>query len=626
MGNAPSVETDAAQLKEELAEMHRSLQALSVRCSPPPVLLRDQFLVDNVIVDTRKDVQVLLGPVVGKIEFQRARVLLEVDRHARVTAFVSTFDAVTNTMVELPQLRCAVQCQANQPTAFVIERLVPGKRYSVTFGGIKSEDVAAKRCNFRTQTLEHGNKLSIVVVSGDNVYDLESGERNLWKDVRKRVEQEEAPTVLHLGGQVAMKRMFDQAVQLLVLYANGFSGDRADRMDWPTMEAKATEILRSAYRSQWTLSPDLQFVLANACNLMMWSDGDIYPQFSTRDEFFIDHEQPTLRMQVIRTVTRCARRLFHEYQRQLWDNNMKQLIEYEMQLCEVSEKALASMGQIFTITHKIPNVTDELAILKKRHDIDGARRVDKHLRALEAEKAKMEKQMISFNQLLAPQRGEEFLFEVGRIAVLVLDLRSSRLEPGGSQARENDLLSNLQWRFVEETLERSDIQLLVVCSEVPIIGDIQDGGSPTTAAAGVTETRWDANSTSQSRLLSQLFDWKLQQPNRQFVVLAGANEVRCYARMSIKDTKLRVNAEQYTVGAISAKAHAKMIPRRNGLLYDRFEFEHCEDISNVRCFLELKLESSQGAQSNVIEVCRGGQDKDGDNLAKKLTETPKYLA
>ncbi|RLN20573.1 hypothetical protein BBO99_00005672 [Phytophthora kernoviae] len=252
MGNASSFETQAdatpTQLKEELAEMHRSLQALSVCCSSPPVLLPNQILLDGVIVDTRKDVQVLLGPVVGKIEFQRARILLEVDRRAIVTAFVSTLDAMTNSM---------------------------------------------------------------------------------------RVEQGEAPIILHLGGQVAMERMFDQAVQLLLLYADGLSGDGVDRMNWLAMEEKATEILRSAYRSQWTLSPDLQFALANAGNLMMWSDGDIYPQFSTREEFFIDHEQPTLRMQVIRTVTRCARRLFHEYQRQLWDDNMRQLIEREVRIYQL---------------------------------------------------------------------------------------------------------------------------------------------------------------------------------------------------------------------------------------------------------------------------------------------------
>jgi hypothetical protein len=242
------------------------------------------------------DVKVVLGPVVGKVEFQRARVLLEVNRRAEVTAHVSTLDAVTNTMVEVPQLRVAVHCEADRPAVFVLDRLVPGKSYTVTFGGVRKEDVEAKRARFRTQSLEHGSRLSAAVVSGDNVYDLESGEANMWKDVRERVERREVHMVLHLGGQVAMKRMFDKAVQLLLLHGEGLLSGAAGQSDWAMMEAKASDVLRSAYRTQWTLSPTLAFVLANASNLMMWSDEDVYPQFTTRDEFFIDHEQPTLRV------------------------------------------------------------------------------------------------------------------------------------------------------------------------------------------------------------------------------------------------------------------------------------------------------------------------------------------
>ncbi|KAG6622977.1 uncharacterized protein IUM83_12305 [Phytophthora cinnamomi] len=394
MGNAPSGEMEPARLKEELADMHRSLQALSFHCRPPPALRSGQISVDNVIVSTRKDVKVVLGPVVGKVEFQRARVLLEVNRRAVVTAHVSTLDAATNSMVELPQLQVAVQCEADRPAVFVLERLVPGKSYTVTFGGIRREDVESQRGSFRTQSLEHGDALNVVVVSGDNVYDIESGEANLWKDVRERVEHEETQVVLHLGGQVAMGRMFDKAVQLLLLYGQGLSSDGAEQPDWSMMEAKALDVLRSTYRSQWTLSTNLKFVLANACNLMMWSDADVYLRFTTRDEFYIDHEQPTLQMQVVRTVTRCGRRLFHEYQRQLWDNDFKQLVEREVELLAISEKALSTTAQIFALSNQIPKTAEELELQKKRHEIEGARRVEKNLRALEAEKVKLEKQLL----------------------------------------------------------------------------------------------------------------------------------------------------------------------------------------------------------------------------------------
>ncbi|EEY62294.1 uncharacterized protein PITG_14227 [Phytophthora infestans T30-4] len=604
MGNAASGETEPARLKEELADMQRSLQALSARCRPPPVLRPGQLSIDNMIIGTREEVKVVLGPVVGKVEFQRARVLLEVNRRAVVTAHVSTLDAATNAMVEVPQCRLSVQCEADQPAVFTFYRLVPGKRYAVTFGGLRKEDVEASRARFQTQSLEHGNRLNVVAVSGDNVYDLESGETTLWREIRERVEQRETQIVLHLGGQVAMERMFDKAVQLLLLHGEGLSYSATD---WLTMETKATDILRSAYRTQWMLAPNLKFVLANSSNLMIWDDADIYPRFTTRDEFYIDHEQPTLLMQVIRTVTRCARRLYHEYQRQLWDDDFKQLIERE---------ALASTAQIFALSNQIPKAVEELELQKKRHDIDGARRVEKNLRAVEAEKVKLEKQLVSYNQLLAPQRGEEFLYQVGSIGILVLDLRSSRLEPGGSQARENELLSNVQWRFIDETLENADIRLLLVCSETPLIDDaVLDEGSSVDARSGEVATSWSANSAAQTRLLSQLFDWKVQQPSRQFVVLAGANPVRCFAQMRVKDAKLRTEAEQVTVGAISAAPHGSEIPKRSGLVHGRFEFEHLGDVINQKCFVELKVES--GPRS-VVEMNRIGKDQHSENLPKVL--------
>ncbi|KAG6971192.1 hypothetical protein JG688_00004533, partial [Phytophthora aleatoria] len=391
MGNAASGETEPTRLKEELADMHRSLQALSMRCRPPPVLRPGQILVDNVIISTREDVKVVLGPVVGKVEFQCARVLLEVNRRAVVTAHVSTLDVATNSMVEVPQYRVPVQCEADQPAIFKFDWLVPGKRYTVAFEGVRKGDVERNRASFQTQSLEHGNRLDVVAVSGDNVYDLQSGETTLWKDVRERVELGETQIVLHLGGQVAMERMFDKAVQLLLLHGEGLTNDATD------------------------------------CNLMMWNDADIYPRFTTRNEFYIDHEQPTLRAEML----------------------------------VIAEKALASTAQIFALSNQIPKTAEELELLKKRHDIESARRVEKNLRALEAEKAKLEKHLVSYNQLLAPQRGEEFLFEIGSIGILALDLRSSRLEPGGSQARENVPLSNVQWQFIEETLENANIQLLL---------------------------------------------------------------------------------------------------------------------------------------------------------------------
>lgn len=365
--------TQAARFKTELGEMQRVLQTL--HGSPPALLLPHQLALDGVVVscdsgelgciasiattsllsgyNVASGVRVLVGPVVGKVGFDSARVLLEVSARARITCHVSAINALTSEVAELPQCRCVLSAEAQQPAVFRIERLSPGREYRFCFSGIRREDAGTRRGSFRTPTLESGeSEFRVIAVSGDDPADLQAGERSVWGSVRERVEHKTANCVLHLGGQVAMKRMFDYASLLLLQHGSSLSRDNDGAVDWRRMEARAVEVLRGAYRTQWSLSSDVQFVLANASNLMIWSDADVYPLFTTRKEFYINHDQPTLQvrirlwcitdysrrlthrmllqMQVLRTVTRCARRLYHEYQRQLWDDDMELVFEREV--------------------------------------------------------------------------------------------------------------------------------------------------------------------------------------------------------------------------------------------------------------------------------------------------------
>lgn len=243
-------------------------------------------------------VRVLLGPVIGKVEFESARILLEVNTRTAVTCHVSIRNSIANAMTELPQCRTTMTCEPNRPTAFRVSRLLPGRDYRFAFSGVAPEDVELCRGSFTTPTLETGaSELRAVVMSGDDPFGLDAGEFDLWRDVRKRVEDKSAHVVLHLGGQVALKRMFDYSCLLLLHHANSTeNAAETSGGHWKRLEERAVDILRDAYRAQWTRSSDIRFVLANASNLMMWSDADVYPGFTTRREFFIDHGQPTLQV------------------------------------------------------------------------------------------------------------------------------------------------------------------------------------------------------------------------------------------------------------------------------------------------------------------------------------------
>lgn len=335
MGNAPSADemARASALQEQLAELERAAQRLSSSdggAHSHPVLPH-QLRVDGCVISTRAGtlrravwremmaaqrwycmnltsvclycvciaavgVRVLVGPVVGKVSFTSARILLEVDVDALVTCHVSVLNTLDREMHELSQCMLSVRCMAGRPAAFYVKRLLPGRDYKVSFGGIDMRDVAARSGGFRTPSLETVSAVHAVAVSGNNLYDMARCEANLWKDVKRLVATKSVLLVVHLGGQVVMERMFDQSCALLMRHA---SITASKVPNWQAIEAQAMETMRSAYRTQWNAMPDLRFVLAHTSNLMIWSDMDVYPAFTTRREFYIDHEKPTIQVRLV---------------------------------------------------------------------------------------------------------------------------------------------------------------------------------------------------------------------------------------------------------------------------------------------------------------------------------------
>lgn len=278
----------------------------------------------------------------------------------------------------------------------------------------------------------------------------------------------------------------------------------------------------------------------------------------------------------------------------------------------MAESALASAGRIFRLSQQITKVAQELELQKQRREIEGARRVDRQLRSLEAEKVKFEKQLVSYNQALTPQRGEEFVYCVGSIAVFMMDLRSSRIEPGGAQAADNAILSTSQWDYFERTLERETTRLVVLCMELPLVSiGLRSPKSAVTTSENnqsniedaVNVMTWSNSGDAQTHLLSTLFEWKLEHPNRQFVILTGGSDAGSLsATTSIKDTKLRTEAAQYVTGAITCSPTKSLHLETNtrvGSLHNRFEFEHVLVEPSKKGFLTLSVTNDTGGTHRI---------------------------
>lgn len=170
------------------------------------------------------------------------------------------------------------------------------------------------------------------------------------------------------------------------------------------------------------------------------------------------------------------------------------------------------------------------------------------------------------------------MWTLGPLTVLMIDLRSARLEPGGSQAADNELLSNLQWEFIEKVLESDTMQFLIVCSECPLVYDVPSADDINENSSSFEDLskreKYTWTGSNQARLLSILFEWKMQHLNRQFVVLAGATKNGFSAKTCIKDVNLRTDAYQYATGAMISMPSTQQMTCVDGLLHDRFSFEH----------------------------------------------------
>lgn len=297
----------------------------------------------------------------------------------------------------------------------------------------------------------------------------------------------------------------------------------------------------------------------------------------------------------------------------------------QVEMIAVAESALESAGKTYKLSLQIPKVAQDLELQKQRRDIEGARRVEKQLRSLEADKLKLEKQLVSFNQLLEPQRGEEFVYNLGSLSILLLDTRSARIEPGGSQAADNPILSPTQWGFIDQVLEQSETRMVVVCTESPLIDNELLGGSPGHKGDA---TAWSNNSDSQARLLAMLFEWKLEQPNRQFALVAGGGHYGLVkSRSKIKDLQLRTDAFQYAVGQVTAGSRPQILlgltdtsklPSSTLLTLhnNRFQIEHSYSRIDQKGFAIVSLKSGLNTDTPSINVEFYDLQEDSSGLAR----------
>lgn len=179
-----------------------------------------------------------------------------------------------------------------------------------------------------------GAMMRIVAVSGDNVRRRQN--TDLWQELAEmmgaipstedgteadggtgsqRKRQRRVDLVLHLGSQVFTDEAFAVARRLLRAHEEDCSQGNDDDDDDEAserMEHEITELFRDLYRTAWSYGP-LQRVLSCASHLMLLGEGELRSFWAENPEDM----DPRSHDFYIATI---ARRVYTEYQKQLWDD------------------------------------------------------------------------------------------------------------------------------------------------------------------------------------------------------------------------------------------------------------------------------------------------------------------
>jgi len=311
--------TDAkkAQRKEKvtqkIATLERKLHDLKASLTEDEKL-KNKFEVNLHGLDIRcdKDVRVRVGPVIGKVTSTSAIVLLEVTLCTEVTLHLIPVNGDVSAKRSVKQAM-----PRNRPRSFLVEDLAPDTKYTILFEGVNAKDAKIRTGTVRTFPADV-KKLRVAAVSCDRPERQREGETNMWELLDKQIKADEVDVVLHLGDQVYGQDEFIDAQAVLRYASEKMDVNKPASSQTPDelyqthlLHKQIKDRMRDIYRFTWNL-PFTASVLANSSHLMIWSDNDLYNDFTIAKEYGKGLEPLMIKL---------GQQVYREYQRQLWDVN-----------------------------------------------------------------------------------------------------------------------------------------------------------------------------------------------------------------------------------------------------------------------------------------------------------------
>eukprot|EP00667_Euglena_gracilis_P007194 EG_transcript_7255 len=255
-----------------------------------------------------------VGPVIGLVTHNCARILLEFSEAAVLTVLLSSPVGAHEVTRNVPARRAAV---------FAFYGLQPTTQWTVTVRG-----VAHPPSSFRTfpERVQLSDCLTFGVVSCNNLRitrEMVPEAGCVWRATADYILERKIDVLLHIGDQVYGdddwsnyedgKLTYEQIAEHCTYAKAKQLLEATPQEHWPSLRPRITEMYRDCYREAWGEHAPTRLALANCPNLMIYDDHDMRDDLGDKPGEF----DPTTDTWLI---VDCGRRAAFEYQRQLYED------------------------------------------------------------------------------------------------------------------------------------------------------------------------------------------------------------------------------------------------------------------------------------------------------------------
>lgn len=216
--------------------------------------------------------------------------------------------------------------------------------------------------------------------------------------------------------------------------------------------------------------------------------------------------------------------------------------------------------------------------------------------------------VISQQKLEALPEVEEWHFHrYGPCGIFLIDMRGNRITPTGFQ-KEGPILSARQRAAIEDAFSQTGLTCMLVCSEIPFVGDPPDVIRNKAKKLTFLTDHWPYQLSELIWLLDLCFAWKVAAPGREVIMIGG--DIHVSVDSTIMDRRTGQSIRHITTSPITNHV-CGFYPELSGNLSDRYSYTHTP-MPGMRtyCTIDLTFVGHSGSAHPQVNLVGIPMEKD----------------